>query len=180
MNVAERRKAEKMKRKTAQQASEPATAELDREAIEALRDLARERLAQRRTNEPGHDPCRWCGLSSSPSWRGPSRTSDGLVCGRCAGWFTQPDDLRLARDPLDVAAAVLAGIASPSRIPSCKGLAAAVGLVPFIDSGRQEANPTPWDHCDIAALRDRVAELARTTKIVTLPPRWNPHRRVEW
>ena len=150
-------------------------AALDREAVAVLRELAAERLAERDRGLT-HDPCSWCGLASSPPWRGPGVRRDTFVCGRCATWVDTFDTV----DPRDLAASVLAGITTPTRHARRDRLGELVGLAFFDETGRNEPNPSPWHHVDVPALRREVVELAQSRRIPSLPPRWHPNVRVTW
>jgi hypothetical protein len=153
----------------------PTTAELDRESLSILREFAAERIAERRSNEQSHSPCHLCGMASSPQWRGPAKRSGlGTVCGRCAAWL---DDQHF--ETRDLCASVLAGLSTTNLRRAPSGLGATVGLQFFGESDRTEPNSRPWEHVDVRALRAIVADLA-AERALTLPPRWNPERRVTW
>jgi hypothetical protein len=123
-----------------------------------------------------HHPCAMCGMAESPSWRGPTnRQGIGLICGRCGEWLHEGT----TSEARDLAASVLAGIATTSRRTVPSRLGQMVGLVYWSESGRTEANATPWAHLDVAALRRRVAELA-DDRHVSLPRRWSPSLTVSW
>lgn len=154
--------------------STPSIAELDREALTVLREIASERLAERSVESQTHEPCHLCGMGSSPLWRGPRKHSAGLICGRCASWLDDPTvDMR------DACAAILAGLSTPTLRRAPQGLGIMVALEFFGESDRTEANSTPWAHVDIAHLRTIVADLARE-RILRVPVGWNPARRVVW
>jgi hypothetical protein len=152
----------------------PTVADLDREALTVLREIASERLAERSVERQEHEPCRLCGLGSSPLWRGPRRHSRGLICGRCAGWLDDP-----SVDERDLCAAILAGLSTPTQVRAPKGLGELVALQFFDETGRTEPNSTPWAHVDVVNLRRIVAELAGE-RFLKVPVRWNPARRVVW
>jgi len=123
-----------------------------------------------------HEPCSMCGMAESPPWRGPSKHQSGrLICGRCGEWLHGPHSV----DARDLAAAVLAGIATDSHRIVPRRLGALSGLVFFCESGRTEANVTPWEHVDLEAHRRRVLTLAEARHF-RLPPRWTPTVRVVW
>ena len=154
--------------------SEPRTADLDRVGLDILRELAAERLGATSV-EREHEPCAMCGLASSPRGRGPHRRRAlGLICGRCSEWTHDS-----SADPRDIAAAVLTGISTHTRRTNRTGLGERVGVVYYCETEHTGGNRTPWAHLDIAAMRDRVQQLA-AQNYLRLPNNYDPRACVTW
>ncbi len=119
-------------------------------------------------------PCLWCGMGSTRADRGWSRSSGGLVCGRCHDWLadTPPTHQR------DLVAAVLVGISTDRARRSPPGLADALGLVPWNETGATEPNSRPWGHLDVGQMRDLFRQLAPGRW--SIPARWSSDAVVVW
>jgi hypothetical protein len=152
----------------------PTLGELDREALNVLREFAAERLAEQRIEQQPHAACHLCGLASSPPWRGPSRRAYGLICGRCALWVEEG-----SHDPRDLCASILGGLSTVNTLRVPSGLGVQVGLEFFGEAERSQENASPWAHVDVALLRRTISDLA-SEGALRLPARWNPTRRVTW
>jgi hypothetical protein len=119
-------------------------------------------------------PCCWCGMGSTRADRGWSRSGDGLVCGRCHDWFTDT----ASTNQRDLCAAVLVGISTDRVRRSPPGLADAVGLVPWNETGATEPNSRPWAHLDVAQMRSVFRRLAPGRW--SIPARWSADAVVVW
>lgn len=159
----------------------PVEAEVDSVRVEAPRSSATRAEVRHPPTPRGdvtmkHEACQLCGMAESPPWRGPSKRQGlGLVCGRCGEWLNGPS----AVDPRDLAAAVLAGIATDTHRVVPRRIGELVGLQFFAESGRLFPNSAPWEHVDVPALRCRVVELAEARHF-RLPSRWDASRAVSW
>ena len=140
-----------------------AWAHLDRDAM--LDEFRR--CAQEEARRTLAHPCGLCGVATHPRGPGPD--------GRCRGCCDQAEHA-IATHRLcnveDLAAANLAGMASPAAWPLHAGLAGLLGFTAFNRTpGAEPHLDVPFDYIDVDALRARAKALA-DDGLLRLPARW--------
>jgi hypothetical protein len=119
-------------------------------------------------------PCAFCGTDTTPpgtSWRDTMRGVS--TCGACQAEFgglpTSNSGVNRTH-----AASVLVGLRRHGATVRPLNLGSALGLTWWSESGRKEANRTPFGHLDIAAMRAEADRLQRDHNYFERPAWWKP------
>lgn len=163
-----------MRKRKTEPATMPDIETMTEQVVLLLDERQQVRQAERKRQMLRGGPCDLCGMGETRHDRGWSRSHGRMICGRCHDWTTDtPTDIQP-----DLFAAVLVGVATQQRRPWMRGLAEALQLVAWKDSGRTEANTTPWGHLDVSWMRSQFAQLAPGRW--KIPPNWSADRVVVW
>ena len=126
-------------------------------------------------------PCSFCGMGWTPAgttWRTWSSNAVPFTqCGRCAYQFGR---YHVGSEALrDAAAVVLGGLTRGSSATFWPGIGRQLGVVFWHESKRSTANGKPFEHLDVAGVRQQLAAIFDTGGR-SRPSWWRQDRVVTW